>query len=110
MSAAYRGNGGVKSIIAATDLQPGQIVPIGNRVGVVQGLDAIPVGERAELALEGVFDVPVTSGSYAFGDEMSYSTTGSAFSETGTSGSVAHGIYWGASATAGCGQVYLKLL
>lgn len=110
----YKGSGEVLGIVAASELSPGQIVPVGNRLGVVQGLDTIPAGERAELKMEGVFNADVsTSGTYSFGAELTYSTGGSSFAPASTAGTdPVHALYWDTADTgaSGVGKVYISPL
>lgn len=113
MNGSYIGSGETLQITAQAELAPGQVVAVEDRIGVVQGMNVIPAGEVAELALEGVFALPIsTSGTYAFGANLSLDSGSEMLTPTGTSGSAVVGRYWDVSDTAdsGVGRVYLSPL
>jgi predicted RecA/RadA family phage recombinase len=49
----------IKEFSAAAALTPGEVLVVGNRVGVVSGTKPIAIGEDYTLQMDGVFDMPI---------------------------------------------------
>lgn len=76
----FHSRGAVITIIAAADILAGQVVRVGNLLGVAPS--AIANGATGELNLSGVFSVPkVSAGVIAQGETLTWDASAGAFDD-----------------------------